>query len=572
MNFGRYYHTIRHLRRQQIWWQAKFRIWRKAFPARRSIPPPDARCCMPFPRRTSFLWPPVCARTDVKAKRFEFLNESVSFNGDIDWTSDAPSRLWAYNLHYFEYLANAGVDDGIGVIRDWMARCKDGLGWGAAPASNRIVNWIKFAADRLDAATHADFLAELAGSLHVQADWVARNPERHINGNHLLKNAVALLFAGRFLDDRRFEQSGRRMLRETVSEQFLSDGGHYERSPMYHSICLCDVLDCLNIGTGDESLDRLLLDTAHRAVPFLRAMCHPDGEIALFNDSDLGVAPPPERVFDYARRVADIAAGEYPSSAEFPDTGYFILSSGDMRMILDGGPLGPDHIPAHAHSDLFSFELATSAGRVIVDSGNYDYEASDLRRYCRSAAAHNSLRINHADHAGLWGVFRLARRPGLIWAELRGDSAVSLFRGGHDGYRLRYGVLHEREVIALGDDGFLLVDRLFGRGRHAASLRVQVHPDAKTCPRPDGARFSRADSSGVVRACGGWESVSLDKGVYCPHYGVKMDAAVIDFKARSQLPAAFTVHIGRSDGVQVDVDLEHLRAKIRGKTYSWERL
>ncbi len=37
------------------------------------------------------------------------------------------------------------------------------------------------------------------------------------------------------------------MLLEKLKEQFLADGGHYERSPLCHSICACDYLDVLNL-------------------------------------------------------------------------------------------------------------------------------------------------------------------------------------------------------------------------------------------------------------------------------------------------------------------------------------
>ena len=37
------------------------------------------------------------------------------------------------------------------------------------------------------------------------------------------------------------------ILAEQLAEQILSDGGHFERSPMYHAIILEDMLDVLNL-------------------------------------------------------------------------------------------------------------------------------------------------------------------------------------------------------------------------------------------------------------------------------------------------------------------------------------
>ena len=44
------------------------------------------------------------------------------------------------------------------------------------------------------------------------------------------------------------------MLERELDEQILADGGHFERSPMYHSMILEDCLDLLNvIHAHDES-------------------------------------------------------------------------------------------------------------------------------------------------------------------------------------------------------------------------------------------------------------------------------------------------------------------------------
>jgi len=40
---------------------------------------------------------------------------------------------------------------------------------------------------------------------------------------------------------------GLKILSSQVPEQILNDGGHFELSPMYHSIILEDILDLINI-------------------------------------------------------------------------------------------------------------------------------------------------------------------------------------------------------------------------------------------------------------------------------------------------------------------------------------
>src|SRR5262249_41287826 len=71
-----------------------------------------------------------------------------------------------------------------------------------------------------------------------------------ILANHYMKNGVALFFAGMYFASSEadtWRKKGWKILVEELDEQFLADGGHYERSPMYHSICVTDYLDVLNL-------------------------------------------------------------------------------------------------------------------------------------------------------------------------------------------------------------------------------------------------------------------------------------------------------------------------------------
>ncbi len=60
---------------------------------------------------------------------------------------------------------------------------------------------------------------------------------------------------------------------------------------------------------------------------FAAAMRHPDGEIALFADAAIGIAPEPGALLGYARRLG-LDAPEF-ASGTFPETGYHVFRSGD---------------------------------------------------------------------------------------------------------------------------------------------------------------------------------------------------------------------------------------------------
>ena len=106
------------------------------------------------------------------------------------------------------------------------------------------------------------------------------------------------MFAGALLDapeSSRWWEKGEKLLQRELTEQILPDGGHIERSPMYHAQVLEDLLDLQVLveacGRTSKNCAELLSQHVTRMADFLRSVLHPDGEIPLFNDSALGVAP-----------------------------------------------------------------------------------------------------------------------------------------------------------------------------------------------------------------------------------------------------------------------------------------
>lgn len=189
-----------------------------------------------------------------------------------------------------------------------------GNGWEPYPLSLRIVNWIKWAWAGNELSPAA------VESLALQARFLSRRLEWHILGNHLLANAKALIFAGLFFEGMEAERwlaKGAAVFLRQLGEQVLGDGGHFERSPMYHAQVLEDVLDVVNaLQTFPDlpsnnrrkhfllSLQERCAETAGRMLRWLAVMTHPDGEIVLFNDAAFGDASAPARLAAYAAELS----------------------------------------------------------------------------------------------------------------------------------------------------------------------------------------------------------------------------------------------------------------------------
>jgi uncharacterized heparinase superfamily protein len=167
-----------------------------------------------------------------------------------------------------------------------------GTGWLPYPCSLRISNWIKWHL------SGSDLVDELARSLAMQAEWLDKRCEHHLRGNHLFVNAKALCMAGLAIDcvrSNHWLERSLKILRTEVPAQVLPYGGHCERSPMYHSLVLEDVLDMLNLASAAGLPDRHPLVTLLRTyvaptLEWLGSMCHPDGDFAFFNDCEMGIA------------------------------------------------------------------------------------------------------------------------------------------------------------------------------------------------------------------------------------------------------------------------------------------
>ena len=384
----------------------------------------------------------------------------------------------------------------------------------------RIGVWCACFFGRHRARTLADeaFRTVLWRSIRDQAQHLARNLEWHLLGNHLLENAVALTLAGTCFDHEAAHgwlRRGRALLARELPEQMLADGGHVERSPMYQ----CRVLQALLLlrATGAPAAETLVRPYLHPAAAALTALTHPDGRIALLNDSAFDVHPSPLRLAQEAG-VPPPRPGNFALAA----SGYHGARTREGHYVVcDTGPLGPDYQPGHGHADLLSFELSLGGARVIVDSGVATYEAGPLREYCRSTRAHNTVEIEGRDQVELWGAFRVGRRcrpRDVAWAA-RDDGFELSAR--HDGYRILAGRPTHARTFRWRNRGLLEIrDRVDGRRPVRSVARLHFHPDCRLGD-PGGGACAVDFPGGRARVTwSGWETVAGDESFYCPGFGV----------------------------------------------------
>ncbi|MBD3868178.1 MAG: alginate lyase family protein [Acidobacteria bacterium] len=518
-----YFHSVRYLKPIQVYGRVRNRM-RKVRP---DLSP------APSLRKQAGMWTAGVRRPARMSgpERFRFLNQTRNMPAASDWNRADVEKLWLYNLHYFDDLNAEGGDDRrawhTALIERWIHenRPGPGNGWEPYPVSLRIVNWIRYFLEG-NAAQQS-----WVDSLAVQARWLKRQVEWHLLGNHLMANAKALVFAGVYFEGSEAESwraEGVRILDAQFGEQILDDGGHFELSPMYHAIILEDILDLQNLARAYPGalptgfVDRLA-SLAGPMLSWLEAMTHPDGEIALLNDSAFGISGTPAEIAGYGERLGfDKAPKE--SAVDFRESsGYIRLMCGEMVAFLDVGRIGPDYLPGHSHADSLTFEMSLFGERVIVDSGTSCYGTGEERLRQRGTAAHNTVEIDAADSSEVWSGFRVARRahPGPVSCR-EDDSGCVEVNGSHDGYRRLEGKPVHRRAFRSVPERFTVTDHIEGEFRQARAM-FHLHPNVRAACLEEGggAVLSLAGDREIRITVAGGEC-RLVETTWHPEFGVSL--------------------------------------------------
>jgi uncharacterized heparinase superfamily protein len=437
------------------------------------------------------LWMPSSESAVVQGMNgwhFSFLNVTREFNALVDWHRDdlnSGTRLWKLHLHYFDWCAEISNTQLQMLIDDWILHNRpyhQGYwldSWNSYAISIRLVSWMG-ELTRRGTDLDATFRERVENSIVEQLRFLLANLERDIGGNHLVKNIKALYWGARYFDGpeaSRWGQVAERLLEQDINTQVLQDGFHFELSPAYHNQVFADLLDCWRLMHKNQLRDRLghVLELMAQVVV---DMTHPDGATSLFNDGGLNMTHSPVELM---KAYADLF-GLSPSArrdANFAAAGYYIYRDQTFFLVYDAGDVGPDGLPAHAHGDIFAFELSVGMQRVIVDCGVFEYNSGKRRSISRSTAAHNTLTLDGADQCEFWSAFRMGRRARVKVREVSRAERSMKIDAEHDGYKyLRGHPLHRRRLEC--SPGFVSVqDSIYGGFGQLATARLLLHPDVQ---------------------------------------------------------------------------------------------
>ncbi|WP_282079801.1 alginate lyase family protein [Aquimarina algiphila] len=456
--------TVKHLKFKQIYYQLYYLIRNKFF--KRIYVKELKKEIHPLNWHDSFLY----TNSFIKENRFTFLNLPHQFTDKINWNYADFGKLWTYNLNYFDFLnqKDCSAGEGLKLINDYIeneSNLKDGKE--PYPISLRGINWIKFLSKNKISEV------KINQTLYNHYETLIHNLEYHLLGNHLLENGYSLLFGAYYFKDESLYKKAKQILTEELTEQILSDGAHFELSPMYHQILFHRMLDCIRlIQLNKWQEDNLLLFLKGKASlmrSWLEEITFCNGVIPMVNDSAYKIAPESDQLFQFAEEI-----GLERKKEKLRASGYRMFRSKNYELFIDVGNVGPDYQPGHAHSDTFNFELYVRSKPILVDPGISTYEKNDRRLKERGTSYHNTVKIGNQDQTKVWDGFRIAKRAKII--ELK--EIDNTIEAAHNGYK-NLGIIHTRRFSTHETNIIQIEDIISKKVDEEQVAFFHFHPDVK---------------------------------------------------------------------------------------------
>ncbi len=268
-------------------------------------------------------------------------------------------------------------------------------------------------------------------------------------------------------------------LEEQLGVQVYPDGFQYELTTGYHGGIIHDYVGVIDVARkySDIRIPESMLATLRSMYHLFVKLVEPDGARPNLNDgSDAPIRGEmqsalrlfsDDEIFRYF--ATDGREGRTPDylSIALPYSGMAVFRTGwgkeAIWALFESAPFGK----AHQHEDKLHFDLFAYGKRLLRDSGQYEYDTSDMRKYILSTKAHNTALVDGKDQNRRaryrWNEGDIAKKADLSWNF--GDD-VEVAEGRYtEGYGADFvDVTHRRKVIFFkkGIEGtkpfFVLVD------------------------------------------------------------------------------------------------------------------
>ncbi len=469
---------------------------------------------------------------------------SKDLGPDIDWTTNGfdpkePDYTpeWTYDLNRFGWWQVLGqaywatgdekyAQEFVAQMLDWVHdQPAPVLGSpNTGPCWRTIEQGIRAAGSWMDAyhyflgspsltpEAHAIFLKSFVEHAQQLRRMTVEYPEH--GGNWVTMECNGLAHIGVMFPEFRDAEDWRNVaygrLRAELERQVYPDGAQKELTTGYHQVAR---------GNFKGALDPLLrnglpLPEGYRKKlePMYRYNLYammPNGCLPPLNDAGLtNVVPSLKEAYDLFGDEylwgATLGKEGKPvgfSSHAFLWAGQYVMRSGwkpnDLYLMFEAGPFGT----GHQHEDKLGIYLY-GFGRVLLDEGGtYSYDQSKWRRYVLSTEAHNTIMVDGLPQhrAGLPETYEAKAPLTGNWVTTdQFDWATGTYADGYGPQRDK-SVTHERTVIFVKPEYYIVLDRLLGQGQHTYSNLFHLDAvDAALDPATLAVQTTNADQANLA--------------------------------------------------------------------------
>ncbi|MEU4698640.1 heparinase II/III domain-containing protein [Nonomuraea dietziae] len=265
------------------------------------------------------------------------------------------------------------------------------------------------------------------------ARWAAEEHDEFRHGNWQFATVCELLHTARVFEElpeaEGWAQIAKARIHEHLERDVRADGGHHERSPGYHGMCL----DALKRAAAVEP--ELAAHPRYLAMhDWLAALMTSGGWVPHLQDSGIvwpeGVEP---------------AEG----SLNLEASGYAVFRSDTFHTVINYGPYVGHELEPHSHHAALDFVISGWGVPLAWEAGGPpSYDDPGYYDWYQATRAHNTLLVPGHDYTE-------DRRAACdLFSTTR---ELDVFKGHHHGYPSR----HDRTIVFVRDQGYwVITDRI----------------------------------------------------------------------------------------------------------------
>lgn len=377
----------------------------------------------------------------------------------------------------------------------------------------RLIAWLfglsTFSRLGLDCAGLRQFFLDHVnrGSAHIYSHIeFARDS---VNNNHLISEALGLYLGGSVSNAQnaeRWSRTGRDLLTQEAERQFYPDGGYLQLSHNYHRSVLQMYLCATSLARGaDQKPEKVWLHAMERSLDFLVAhQSRDDGRLPNYGANDgtmpcvlsscdfsdfrpvlqaVSIACRGERIYEVGSWDEEAVWFNGPealstplrnvsrTSVAFKHTGFHVLRGKGRATSFAAFRCGTV-LDRFSQIDMLHLDIWWRGQNVLVDSGSYLYNGpGKWHDHFLRTSCHNTITIDGRDQMLHVRKFKnlYCTRAKLLKFDDAGE--VTICEGEHYGYtRDVPGCIHNRSVLFLKDENWIVVDRIGGSGTHQIRL------------------------------------------------------------------------------------------------------